>query len=162
MKKQDDKFGEYYLDLLNRGLYINYLMNYLDKFSARQIKILLFDDISQRPESTYREILDFLNIDASFTPSNLNTKPKKNVYSDSIIRFERYFSNIMFMRKITDYISQRLISGKKQPILTRENLNFLNHYYHDSIEMLDDMFRTYPDLNRENISLSRLRKDLKS
>jgi len=63
----------YYLE---KGFYYKQLKRYYDVFSAEQIKIILFEDITKSPEKITREIFKFLNVDSSFIP---NTSKKANV-----------------------------------------------------------------------------------
>jgi hypothetical protein len=68
----------YYRELSEFSKYINY---YYSIFNKNNIKIILLDDIRDKPEKTYKEILRFLEIDnIYFTPQfkvvNPNLKPR--------------------------------------------------------------------------------------
>lgn len=46
-----------------KGLYFNYLQNWLNEFSTSQIKIIQSEKLIQNPQHYYNEITDFLEID---------------------------------------------------------------------------------------------------
>jgi hypothetical protein len=57
------------------------IKNYLSSFSKKQIKIILLDDLKERPKNTFKEVLKFLEVkDINFTPElevkNCNRKIK--------------------------------------------------------------------------------------
>jgi hypothetical protein len=48
---------------LSRGYYARNLKRYLTHFGKEQLKIVLLEDIIERPEQTIREVFDFLDVD---------------------------------------------------------------------------------------------------
>ena len=61
-------------DMVEIGMYHKHLERYFALFPRKQIHILLFDDIEQRPEATLRDLLTFLDVDPTFVPSTLHNK----------------------------------------------------------------------------------------
>ncbi|MEL6350369.1 MAG: sulfotransferase [Cyanobacteria bacterium J06627_28] len=49
------------------GLYHNQLQRYLEKFSSEQVRIYLYDDLLKSPETIYRDLFDFIGVDADWT-----------------------------------------------------------------------------------------------
>lgn len=50
------------------GFYGQQLSRYFESFNAEQIKVFLFDDLCADPDALYRELFEFLGVDASFRP----------------------------------------------------------------------------------------------
>lgn len=57
---------------------------YFATFGREQVRVVLFDDLVGHPERTYREILAFLDVDPSFTPSFRVVNPNKRVRSRAL------------------------------------------------------------------------------
>lgn len=73
------------------GNYKRHLEVYKNLFPKTQLKIVLFDDIKQRPEEVIKEVLEFLEIETNFSPRTLNQKINparvpKNLRSDVTAR----------------------------------------------------------------------------
>ena len=69
-----------YLYYSQRIQYYQQVKRYCDRFGAEQIKIVIFEDFKSENERVYREILEFLGVDSSFTPEydavNINKEVK--------------------------------------------------------------------------------------
>jgi hypothetical protein len=55
-------------DYLLFGFYYSNIKRYIEKFSRRQIKIFLFDDLKSDPKTLLQNIFRFLEVDDTFTP----------------------------------------------------------------------------------------------
>ena len=69
-----------YLYYNRRIKYYQQVKRYCDRFSPEQIKIVIFEEFKSENERIYREILEFLRVDPSFTPEygavNVNKEVK--------------------------------------------------------------------------------------
>ncbi len=69
-----------YLYYSQRVQYYQQVKRYCDRFSPEQIKIVVFEEFKSENERIYREILEFLGVDSSFTPEydavNVNKEVK--------------------------------------------------------------------------------------
>ena len=54
------------------GLYSEQIKRYLDAFPKEQIRIYLLEDLKQDPIGLTKEIYNFLEVDASFTPNDIS------------------------------------------------------------------------------------------
>lgn len=63
-------------DVLERGLYLSQIKRYLEYFSRKQMRILIFEDIKNYPLELVQKTYSFLGVSAGFVPSGL--KQKKN------------------------------------------------------------------------------------
>jgi hypothetical protein len=75
----------YYSELYH---FSKYIKNYKNVFSENQIKIILLDDLKNKPYKTYEDILKFLNVeDIKFKPSLERKNPNKNIKIKSLNNF---------------------------------------------------------------------------
>ena len=90
---QEEAAGAYrpnFQDYVGRGLYHEQLMRYFDAFDEDQIKIYLYEDLSDAAIYTLRDIFQFLDVDAEFIPDmslkhNVSGHPK-NKTLDRLLR----------------------------------------------------------------------------
>lgn len=66
------------------GFYYVQLKRYFDKFDSSQIKVYLYEDLSDRPMEVLQSIFQFLEVDESFTPDistrhNISGMPKNKI-----------------------------------------------------------------------------------
>lgn len=62
---------------LDRGKYYKHLHRYFKEFPKKNIHVVVFDDIKDKPDKVVKDLYKFLEVDESFKPSMLN----KRVYS---------------------------------------------------------------------------------
>ncbi len=67
VQSEDRKFGPLY-PMLEFGLYYHQVKRYLALFPRDRVKIHLYDDYRHCPSAFLRDVLAFLEVDASFTP----------------------------------------------------------------------------------------------
>lgn len=58
----------------SRGFYITYIQNYLSYFPPEQLLILVTEDFKKKASETYQKIFQFLEVDASLMPPNLDQR----------------------------------------------------------------------------------------
>jgi hypothetical protein len=56
------------------GEYSRLLAGFLRVFPRDQLKVILSDDLAQRPAETLLDVFDFIGVSDGFTPGNLNTR----------------------------------------------------------------------------------------
>jgi Sulfotransferase domain len=62
--------------LLDHGFYYRQLMSFMRVFPPEQIRILLYDDIRQRPSEVFADVCGFLGIDAAVAPQRVESRVK--------------------------------------------------------------------------------------
>jgi Sulfotransferase domain len=62
--------------LLEDGFYHRHLMSFLRVVPSGQIKVLLYDDIRERPSEVVREVCDYLGIDVTIDPRPVDERVK--------------------------------------------------------------------------------------
>jgi hypothetical protein len=65
--KTFEKAIDYKPELLTRNLYFRHLTRYYERFPAKQIKVLLYDDLVCEKSRMLKELYDFLNVEHHFS-----------------------------------------------------------------------------------------------
>jgi len=73
-----------YLYYSQRVQYHQQVKRYCDRFDPEQIKIVVFEEFKSENERVYREILEFLGVDSSFTPKYDAVNVNKEVKFEAI------------------------------------------------------------------------------
>jgi hypothetical protein len=71
--------------LTRQGFYARQLRRYFDRFDRAQIKVVIYDDFVAHPNAVIKDLLGFLQVDASFSPDmserpNVSMVPKNRLY----------------------------------------------------------------------------------
>jgi hypothetical protein len=61
-----------YHPFLDMGLYADQVRRYLDRFPRNQVGIWIYEEQQTRPHEFLREVLEFLEVDSTFTPDTTN------------------------------------------------------------------------------------------
>ena len=143
-------FLEDHKDAMERGLYHRQISKYLEYFSPRNLKILLFEDMVANPIEEISEIFTFLGVDPSFTPVAI----EKKVNPSQIPRFHSlYVLGKKVTSKIHDHDLVWIIEGLKKigmkrfffsqarnkgsaPRLTQHEYIRLRQYYEEDVMKL--------------------------
>ncbi len=67
-------------ELVDRGLYFRHLQMVYSYFSADRVKILFYDDLSNKPIEFLAELYDFVGVDSAFRPPSLQTRYNRVIY----------------------------------------------------------------------------------
>ncbi|MEY2454208.1 MAG: hypothetical protein QOD92_3782 [Acidimicrobiaceae bacterium] len=65
---RDERFRYSYLD---RGRYVDQLQRVTERFPRTALHVLLFEDLRDAPEDTYRDVCRFLQVNEDMTPANI-------------------------------------------------------------------------------------------
>lgn len=66
--KQYSQEKSYYFDYLKHGLYCRQLQTIYNFYNDDQVKVILFDDLKNKPKEVFKDIFSYLDVDASFVP----------------------------------------------------------------------------------------------
>ena len=131
--------------LLEDGFYHRHLMNYGRAFAPAQIKVLLYDDIRERPRQVFREVCEYLGIDDGIAPEAVQRRVKDKevpVVPPSARRllaplktFVKPYRQTRAFVAIRSLIARRL----RYPSLTSELRQRLARYYADDIAGLSEL-----------------------
>jgi len=97
---------------VRRGKYYEQLKRFYDEFPRQNIKVVLFEDIKERPEEVLEGVYSFLGVDPYFIPTVL----KRRVNRAKEVRF-KFLARVInlgvkFLRKLgLGYLARRIISS---------------------------------------------------
>lgn len=143
--------------VLNSGCYFKYLKRYFEQFPGKSIKILLFDNVTKKPEVLYKEALDFLSLN-EFYPDSLyrtSNKTKKNKYQflNFFITSSRNFihkHNLRFLIPVLRYSGISSIAEYLRDHFNIVSKGVKKRYDGDTKKMLQDYYLS--DINQvENL-----------
>ncbi len=107
-----------YLYYSQRVQYYQQVKRYYDRFNPDQIKVVIFEDFKSENERIYREILEFLGVEPSFTPEyeavNVNKEVKfkaiNNLVNNPLIKnISKNLLSQEFNEFVRDNIVERLL-----------------------------------------------------
>lgn len=135
------------------GLYYKQLKRYYGKFPREQIKLLLYDELKNSPETLYAKICNFLEVDNSFKPNfdfynNMSGSPKNRQLQQFIDQpnLLKPLIRLLLPEKIRQTTATKLRRlNLKKSAMPSEIRQHLNHFYKNDIEKLEDM--TQQDLS---------------
>ncbi len=123
----------------SRGIYIRYIRNYLAYFDRSQILVLVFEEMVKNPDKTYQRIFEFLGVDTSFKPDQLEkTYNPFMLWENEIYRL--FFKNPSFQRYLPKRLKRFVMWGRKQSYIRepidvqiREELNGFYKPWNDQL-----------------------------
>jgi len=90
-----------YKDLcLDKGLYYKHLKKYFDTFPKKDIHVMIFDDIKNKPEETFKNLYRFLNVRDDFIPSILYKKIEPSIKTRFNFLRDLGYYPIFFLKKL--------------------------------------------------------------
>ncbi len=103
-----------YLYYDQRVKYYQQVKRYCDRFKPEQIKIIVFEEFKSENERVYREILEFLGVDPSFTPEygslNVNKEVKfpviNNLVNSPVVK---NISKNLLSQEFNDFVRDNIV-----------------------------------------------------
>lgn len=139
--------------LISDTLYYEHLKNYLKYFSAENILIVLFDDLSENPSQFIKNIYKFIGLDPDFCPSVINQKinvaraPRSRVINKLAIKtsllLRRWDLLWPYYKARNSKILQKILFSKEfrngPPLMSMAARTRLQEEYAYQIKMLADL-----------------------
>ena len=127
------------------GLYAEQVSRYIDRFSADQICVILFEEFIRDPSASYRRVCEFLNVDPDFEPNfKVYNKSRDVVFPplQRILRKATNFTNRILRRapdtkKDRDFLLSLGLRSRRRPKLSDELRAQLMLDYQSDIEKLE-------------------------
>lgn len=135
--------------LLEYGLYYKNIKRFYKYFPKKQILIIFYEDLKNRPKETIKKIYKFLNLNSDFIPKAITTTPMKGTYS---------MSEILFYR-LRSYFTYEKIDKRNPYIIPKKTTN-LDRFMLSIIEVIEKLYRrinknnntvTIEDVTRETV-----------
>ena len=103
-----------YLYYSQRVKYYQQIKRYCDRFDSDQIKIVIFEEFKSDNERVFREILEFLGVDSSFTPEyaaiNVNKEVKfkavNNLVNSPLVKS---ISKNLLSQEFNDFVRDNIV-----------------------------------------------------
>ena len=144
-KKKKDQPIKYYKE---KGYYTEQLKRYYNLFPKENIKILLFEEVTNNPVATSQKIFNFLNLDSSFIPDtstkvNVSGAPK-GLFGWLIMKLRYYnlIPDIQFSKYLPRFIIQIIFNAaykKAQPLSRTLRNRLTNQFYEEEIRKLEKL-----------------------
>ncbi|MGH6898904.1 MAG: sulfotransferase family protein [Geminicoccaceae bacterium] len=131
--------------LLEDGFYHRHLMRFMDVFPAAQIKILLYDDIRERPGEVFREVCGHLGIDDTIAPQTVARRVKDKETPVVPPRARRLLAPLKAIvqpyRQTRAFVTVRSLIARRlrYPPLTPELRQRLEAHYADDVARLGEL-----------------------
>ncbi|MBO0342098.1 MAG: sulfotransferase [Bacteroidota bacterium] len=147
-KRKEKGFGDFWR-YSEHSFYYEKCQAYIKAFGAENVKIVLFEDIKERPEGLLSELFDFLGVDKSFKAENLNVIYNKGgVYKkDGLTSFllKPSFLKSMVLKYGGSFISKKYKRFKKgvlerntieKPKIEESTLKYLKELFKEDVNNL--------------------------
>lgn len=138
-----------YLYYSQRVQYYQQVKRYYDRFEASQIKVIIFEEFKSENERVYREILEFLGVDSSFTPQydavNVNKEVKfkaiNNLVNNPLIKnITKNLLSQEFNEFVRDHIVERFFWHQAPKASMPEEIRIkLMQQYQPQVEQIADL-----------------------
>ncbi|MGH7668734.1 MAG: sulfotransferase domain-containing protein, partial [Gemmatimonadaceae bacterium] len=141
-----------FAELLTRGLYARQLTPYLQHFPAEQALVGAYDDVVADAAATIAEIYRFLEVDSTFIPPSLSTRPKANAFSDVLISLERLAPRSRIVAHTSGFLNnamRRLRVGGTHPQIPARLNTELRAFFRDDLRQLDRLLSGTHVLSRQ-------------
>ena len=127
-------------DVVRRGFYFEQIQRYRQYFPDDQLKVLIYEDIDGSAKSFLRDVFEFLEVDAAFSPDSAlqligETKAMRPTlstffyrYGAKVLRLRPALTAWRLFKKLTGCKRKTASSGPKYPPMgpsDRERLDFL-------------------------------------
>lgn len=128
------------------GQYSVHLSRYLKAFSASQLKVFIYEDLSDSPENLLKDIYQFLKLDDSYSPevfTRLNMSGKRKIQAlENFLHKENLIKNVIkpflpatLRKQFADYVRRQNIKKEECPAEAREEL--VKFFYEDILNLQD-------------------------
>ncbi len=97
-----------------RVQYYQQVKRFYDRFDSEQIKVIVFEEYKSENDRIYREILEFIEVDPSFTPEydsiNVNKEVKYKAINNLVnIPVVKNISRILFSQEFNEFVRDNFV-----------------------------------------------------
>jgi len=121
-------------DLIQEGFYYTHMSRYFNEFKPGNIKVILYEDLIQKPIGLLQDIFNFLDVDDSFVPDmsvRYNVSGRvKNKYVDLVIGQQS------LVRRSLEWLSPALIRGARDNSLLQKIVTTLRKHNLERVPLL--------------------------
>lgn len=96
----------------NVGLYCDQVQRYVDKFGKEQVRIYLYDDLLKDAQGVYRDIFEFIGVDADF---EMDTSARHNT-TKSVRKSKWLHDFLMYPNGLKSVLRQVIPASVRKPL----------------------------------------------
>lgn len=96
------------------GRYAEHVDRWLKVWGSDQLRVILYDDLSRDPASTYRDTLEFLEVDPTFAPDFSVVNQNKGVRSDLLRRVTYHPAYLAVVNRLPGRVSHAMARAVKR------------------------------------------------
>jgi hypothetical protein len=135
----------YYQQYVDLGFYFAQVNRYIQSFLPEQIKIFVFEELSQNFSHVIKSTLQFLGVSDEYVPE---VYKRINVHAESKNALIRFLYPVSLLRKTFNRLlplkwqmslKQSLFELDEKPEIRKETRDHLNSLYRNSIEALETL-----------------------
>jgi len=129
---------------LESGLYYENVKRYLDIFSPKHVKIIIFEEWVKNPKNVITEIMKFLDLNDfqfEFNAVPYNEYKTAVKFSRQIIKSKRVsnIARILLTKSQRDHLRDKLFKKGKKPQMTTQDRKTLVDFYKDDVRKLENL-----------------------
>lgn len=103
-------------EILSYGLYYQHLRRYLRFFAREQMLLLLDEDLRTDVSAALQRAFEFLGVDASYMPANLDRRPKQSVYALPRLRWLAWANRHFFYDHWVEANNMQVLAQKQNQL----------------------------------------------
>jgi len=149
--------NEYFDELVKRGFYGDQLEAYMDTFDPARFLVILYEEVKSNPRGVIERVYNHVGVDDEFLPSSLNSRPKKNSYSEMLMSIENNFMKSLKMGRIAGYVHKIVdaLGWGEENGLSQSTRDKLANLFRPRIRKTEEVLRRIPQDKRPgNIDLA--------
>jgi len=149
--------NEYFDELVKRGFYGDQLEAYMDTFDPARFLVILYEEVKSDPRGVIERVYNHVGVDDEFLPSSLNSRPKKNSYSEMLMSIENNFMKSLKMGRIAGYVHKIVdaLGWGEENGLSQSTRDKLANLFRPRIRKTEEVLRRIPQDKRPgNIDLA--------
>jgi hypothetical protein len=135
-------FGRY----VDRGRYHEQLLRFYDRFEASQIRVFLFDDFREDPQSVVEDFFSFIDVDPGFSPDlsrrvNKSGVPRSRIVQETFSRLQALKDRIrpVIPQPVIDYALSLRNANLEKPTLSPAVRERLVDTFRPEVERLEGL-----------------------
>jgi len=147
------KLSQFGNSFLEGGFYFKLLSKYFDAFPAKNIHIIIFDDIKINPQKVAMDLFSFLGVGEDFTPTILNEQVNKSkvvksnflhALAHKFLKFaEKNWKSLFIFVNNSDFLhdvyNKFNIADKEYAAVSPKTREWLRDYYREDIHALEKL-----------------------
>jgi hypothetical protein len=137
-----------YRTYLDSGYYFAQIQKYLELFSKKNLKLIIFEDFVYQPKKTVEDLITFLDLDPNINKFEneiwrnkaLVKKKKKSIFHKHLKKLRKKIFFVYFFDRKTRNLPKRKLSNYDLPPMDKEIRSWLKDHYREKNRQLEKLF----------------------